>query len=1345
MKNKLKFIFVLILASFMVFAVAGCSASGAGYKTPQDVIKDAYGNEQFQISFYAGTLEEPIADMYYSAKDMPTLPTPEKVGYIFAGWFFDSALTDPCDVSDGDLYWKMCDVTLYAKWEKEAIYNNGTYDIDFEAHIVESSVTKGTLADQYGWYKFPDDIVEGETYIEKNDSGTFLRIQYDCHERGPIFEGTEFATQTYTISDGGAGRISEELSVLDRTSTIQTIYYDISDMSLSDTITLYITYWNWGAELANESDREKCSVGYTVEFNITRFIGFSQSFVNSEGKLDDGVYLVPTHYTGLDKSAAMLDSFHPVYSYIVAEGGRYTLVKQLSAYNSDIYGNLAGDDYFNRTTGYARDFTYFLIDADSVLTEEQANDSSLYVPALLGAREYGTLIYEFHADTGKYYYTFDLGDSLDKDIVLFGGSTGAMEQMFNFPFSYRRLSIGYDSMVRITDWDYTPVEGDSFTYREQAPFYAGYADNDFADSNTVYDMLENYSYAVRMVNIFYSSANGGISGNKNYDTKVTISPTAATSSGGALADMRYKFSYFDIVCEAYGYDVLNDGALYSSAISYTSLMSFGHSNSDRKAVDIGKTVELGTEIDLFSLYQEKVYAVASEGTLSWQGYELDAKGNADFTKPVDLAPKFTFTKNIAVLFTSTYDGNQRTGLVTLMKKERPVIEIESDEWRFEDGVYVTDARYKIDDLATVPEITYEWLGRTYTSRSMIKYEDEDHDYRTDFLRTAVWEYANGIYTRVFSQFMDEGVNDVFTMSSEWMRVTFKITNRFGEFETITLEYRGDNVGFYTIYVNGTAEQSGELTYTDDKRDPLEYENAKAYELSTQEDVNTIPNDIRLDIIDGEESSEVMIPFVRATIYLKDSTQTVYSINELWNKIDGQNYAIIFLFYENNYGDTALCKALYNFTIDAENLSEYKVFEGGTDLFTGQTFELEAPKIAGADFKPIKRGNLTIYRIEGNNAILAGAKEWYTREEGSFGDEVCFLQEGIYELRYSFRFDVDLKGNIVVDAYDPSDSTTALVVSICRRITVNDSNGDISVTYATDKEHPFDMEKLEGGTLAEDENYYYYTVKVSMAEKNRSLDSSVFKDSADRLYGWSSSDDISGRLFMAGGEIGQLGVTMNSLTPTIYALWDEGIVINVYYDKDNTDDNLIGSFRVYRSNSSNNDYQTYSIPWVDIENKIDVNTLVGYKRIEWKASRAIFQEGYGINAVYYDTYEIDGSYMPEVNVKEGVDLWLVVKKELRVNYAAVDTNGNEVQLQTVLRADSVLEDDILAQSVTTAKLNQLNSVSCTDPTKEFKYWAVMVNGELKEFNIYSDELKAEYIESGKTIVLYAVFGDKEVGV
>ena len=100
---------------------------------------------------------------------------------------------------------------------------------------------------------------------------------------------------------------------------MQTVYYDISDLDIAEPITLYVEYYNWVAELSSGENRDNCSVSYAVQFEITRFLGFSQSFVNPEGVLEDGIYLVPTHYTELNKGVAMLDFFNPVYSYIVAE------------------------------------------------------------------------------------------------------------------------------------------------------------------------------------------------------------------------------------------------------------------------------------------------------------------------------------------------------------------------------------------------------------------------------------------------------------------------------------------------------------------------------------------------------------------------------------------------------------------------------------------------------------------------------------------------------------------------------------------------------------------------------------------------------------------------------------------------------------------------------------------------------------------------------------------------------------------------------------------------------------------------------------------------------------------
>ena len=139
MKKKVIVRLTAVLAAlFCVFGAAGCAATVIP-SDPKDAIIDKYGNTQFKITFDSKDLASPLSDMYYSANSMPVLPTPEKVGYVFAGWYFDSALTKVCDVENGDLYWQMKNVTLYPKWEKEAIVNNGTYEIDYDAHIVEDS------------------------------------------------------------------------------------------------------------------------------------------------------------------------------------------------------------------------------------------------------------------------------------------------------------------------------------------------------------------------------------------------------------------------------------------------------------------------------------------------------------------------------------------------------------------------------------------------------------------------------------------------------------------------------------------------------------------------------------------------------------------------------------------------------------------------------------------------------------------------------------------------------------------------------------------------------------------------------------------------------------------------------------------------------------------------------------------------------------------------------------------------------------------------------------------------------------------------------------------------------
>ena len=97
---------------------SGCnSLFSNGDRSPISVIQDAYGNEEFSISFYSEGLDVPLSDMAYTARSIPKLPTPTRVGYIFEGWYLDQNFTVP--YSDQILYLYMTDVMLYAKWSRE--------------------------------------------------------------------------------------------------------------------------------------------------------------------------------------------------------------------------------------------------------------------------------------------------------------------------------------------------------------------------------------------------------------------------------------------------------------------------------------------------------------------------------------------------------------------------------------------------------------------------------------------------------------------------------------------------------------------------------------------------------------------------------------------------------------------------------------------------------------------------------------------------------------------------------------------------------------------------------------------------------------------------------------------------------------------------------------------------------------------------------------------------------------------------------------------------------------------------------------------------------------------------
>ena len=476
---KKKSILAILIAVLCFSAVCFTACSGYDGQTPQDILENAYGDTEYTISFVAEEADAPVADMTYTAKNMPTLPVPTRVGYVFSGWYFDTSYTKP--YSDGILYLYMRNVILYAKWEKESFSADGTYDIDYSASIVDGTLKLGELAEEYGYKNWADDIVTDETYIEETDDGLLLKIQYDCRALEPL-SLSDYKSYEVTLASALNDSDIYIADIVDSyTDTLKTLYIDITGMDLSTPVYFYVSTINWETDGLTDEQRLATQTTYTVEFSIERLIGFSRPFEDTSVPLEDGYYLVRTYMSQLDMSETMMDSFNPVYSYIIAEGGNYTLVKPLypyfgitEYYLGELLEPLAAN-YYNRMATFMPWQVCYEVDISDY--EGQTGVESDYYPETYNAGRYKEYSVEFHAETGNCYSIIDLGDNLQTALVLSGSPTGFMEVAVDLGEMHTLMTIDYEHIVKLTSIDYEPLEGDAFIAEEEIQYYPGDIDD----------------------------------------------------------------------------------------------------------------------------------------------------------------------------------------------------------------------------------------------------------------------------------------------------------------------------------------------------------------------------------------------------------------------------------------------------------------------------------------------------------------------------------------------------------------------------------------------------------------------------------------------------------------------------------------------------------------------------------------------------------------------------------------------------------------------------------------------------------------------------------------------------
>lgn len=1154
MKKKGLLVVILSIITVCLY-LAGCSAQNLS--SPQDVIKDAYGNTEYTISFNSEGLDAPIADITYTANSMPTLPTPTRVGYVFGGWYFDASYTKP--YMDGILHLYMRDVTLYAKWEREAFSANGTYEIEYTAEIVEGSVREGALASLYGYNNLADDIISDETYIEKSNDGFVLKLQYDCGALEPL---TMSSYPAYNVSISALTSDSSiyiEDTINSYTDTVKTLFIDISEENLSEPIYFNVTTTNWRVQGLSDDERIQTTTSYTLKFEITRLIGFSEVFEDTSVPLEDGYYSARTYIAATDLSQTMVESFNPVYSYIIAEDGNYTLIKPFYPYFGIAEYEMGGLLEPTSANFYYRMSTFMPVNAcfgiDISEYEGQGGIASDYFPETYHADYYRDLTVEFNAETGNMYYIIDLGNNLNQALVLSGSPTGFMEISVDIGEVHQVLTLDTNHVVRITEIAYEPITGDYFTYEEEFQYYPG-ALSDLNSRGLTYDATEQMGLSTSLINYFYTatSANSEYTARTAYSSRITYSATDATNAR-SVADSRYQIAYLTATMQIYGYDAeeaaTTNKKLYADEMT---LSTFTTANiREWNEIRVGKSLANGETVNVSQLFAEKVNSKYSFTGVTWQAYAMNS-GNVDFSSPVTVESSFVFDRELAILFTYNDGNSKATCLVELIFESEPELEIVNDYygWHLKDGeddVYVSDSLFELHSRVYYPYISYQW---GYTSGSLAGQLFNTETYVND---TGVNVARVGRYTLSGGNYQLDSVarNTLeFTMGNDYYLLAFQITNVYGEHKIIYFEYTASESETYSITDssdgNGNTYASGEFEYENDGT-------VKPVEVSVSEfmTANNMETLLSREFYYHTGTTTARMNCLYYSIFTDSQIEknAAYSnlatlIEDVKRYSEGSGYTIISIVY--GYGDNRIyanyvCRVTFGGTLTYSQMEH-------DEYFTDYVYTISPKAIYGYNGELIGSYNVSIRKYVSTESTelmsTYSSQNHYSITNVGGRRELIFNSTGKYRIYYTYSVSAEVLHGV-----------DRLTLEFYEDVYVYDGKGNVTITYVTDEEHPFTdkiMNQATPVTEADGKIYYYYTVTYSLLSGMETLSEQDFAASEDLLFGWSMSLNgapTASNVVTPGTTITDYIARFNNRNGYVYTIWDPGITVKAVAEGNNT--------------------------------------------------------------------------------------------------------------------------------------------------------------------------------------------------
>ena len=277
------------------------------------------------------------------------------------------------------------------------------------------------------------------------------------------------------------------------------------------------------------------------------------------------------------------------------------------------------------------------------------------------------------------------------------------------------------------------------------------------------------------------------------------------------------------------------------------------------------------------------------------------------------------------------------------------------------------------------------------------------------------------------------------------------------------------------------------------------------------------------------------------LYL-DGNSSEYSVsgmteelaNALWQSISQSNFAVLTLNYtrgEHSFTMRYVARITFSGNRDFRSVDEEDYFTGYEYTFIRPyVYDMEGNSLASVTIRAAKYASLDSNEVLNNMLSARAVSLSLSGQQYS----MIFSQTGKYRLTYTFTITLS--------------STDSISFALTQDIYVLDGQGEVTITYVTDADHPFSDEMMRDAvdyTFADGSKGYAYTKTYSLLQVIQSLSSTDFAKGKDIFFGWSMEENGSARaasVISAGYSITDFISRFGDCDPVVYAIWDPGITV-----------------------------------------------------------------------------------------------------------------------------------------------------------------------------------------------------------